>query len=96
MDFPRAVRPKSTSPIPKNIQISKTRFGQNCSAKVLCFAVLSASLPCAIVSEMHVVKKHAEPETLSWNSDFMSCHHDIAKQKKKKKIPTPNFAPSST
>ena len=28
-----------------------------CKSAVFCFAVLSASLPCATVSEMHVLKK---------------------------------------
>ena len=50
--------------ITKN-QISKARFWQNCSvAKMLRFAVLSASLPCAMMSKMHVLKTRTEPETL--------------------------------
>ena len=62
---PSAGRLSSISPILNN-QISKTRIWQNCSvAKMLCFAVVSASLPCVIVPEMHAFKKkHAEPETL--------------------------------
>ena len=90
--FPRAVRPKSTSPIPKKNQISKTRFWQNCSAaEVLCLAVLSPSLPCAIVSEMHVVKKTRGARNTAWNSDFVSCHHDIATETGKSPLRTLPF-----
>ena len=74
-------------------QISKTRFWQNCSvAKMLRFAVLSASLPCAMMSKMHVLKNAHGARNTAWDSDLMSCHHENAK---KRKIPTPNFAPSS-
>ena len=80
MDFPRAIRTRSTSPILKKYRISKTRFRQNCSvAKMLCFAVLSASLPCAIVSKMHVLKNAHEARNTAWDSDFVSCHHDNAR-----------------
>ena len=73
----------------KKAQISKTRFWQNCSvAKMLCFAVLSASLPCAMLSEMHVLKKARGARNTVWDSDFVSCHHDIAKKAGKSRLRT--------
>ena len=56
--FPHAAADRIAFRLYLKIQISKTHFLQNCAvAKMLCFTILSASLPCAIVSEMHVLKK---------------------------------------
>ena len=92
--FPRAVADRIASRVYSKIQISKTRFLQNCAvAKMLCFTVLSASLPCAIVSEMHVLKKARGARNTAQDSDFV---FSIMMSQKTRKILTPNFAPSSS
>ena len=93
--FPCAIVDQIAFHLYQKIEISKTRFLQNCVvAQVSCFTVLSASLPCAIVSEMHVLKKARGARNTAQDSDFVSSHHDFAK--KTRKILTPNFAPSSS
>ena len=75
-------------------RFQKHVFWQNCSvAKMLRFAVLSASLPCTMMSKMHVLKNADGARNTARDSDFVSCHHDNAQNTRK--IPTPNFAPSS-
>ena len=70
-------------------QISKARFGQNCSvAKMLRLAVLSVSLPCAMMSKMHVLKNAHGARNTAWDCDFVSCHHDNAKRRGKSRLRT--------
>ena len=70
-------------------QMSKTRFWQNCSvAKMVRFAILSASLPCAMMSKMHVLKNAHGARNTAWDSDFVSCHHDNAKKRGKSRFRT--------
>ena len=75
-------RRNSSSPKLKNSNFKNMLFfGQNYSvAKMLCFGVLSASLPCAVVSEMHALKKARGAHNTAWGSDFVSSHHDFAKK----------------
>ena len=47
---------------------------------MLCFTTLSASLPCAIVSEMHALKKARGARNTAQDSDFVSSHRDVAKK----------------
>ena len=70
-------------------QISNMRFWQNCSvAKILRFAVLSASPPCAKMSKMHVLKNAHGARNTAWDNDFVSCHHDNAKKRGKSRLRT--------
>ena len=70
-------------------RISKTRFWQNCSvARMLRFAVHSASLPCVMMSTMHALKNARGARNTAWDSDFVSCHHDKAKKRGNSRLRT--------